>query len=307
MKPLLSIIVPVYNAEKYLKRCIDSILHQDYQNFELLLIDDGSTDSSLQICESYKIKDSRIVVFHKENGGQSSARNMALNMAKGDFITFVDSDDEITDNPYSINLEYLLSHPKIDVVQYPCYASYSSPKQYIRKPNEKIICQNTLMFEAWLQKKEIFSYMWNKIYRSHVFDGLRFKEGIYYEDRYLMCALLQRINGIYLSEQGLYLYYEHSEQTTQKEISLKVLQSLICADMNIVKTLTCLNILSDVKVRRYFDSYNHYKITKEKQWTLDKNIFSELLKYKPSVKEIITSSLKIRSKFKLFLCKIFFE
>lgn len=307
MKPLLSIIVPVYNAEKYLKRCIDSILHQDYQNFELLLIDDGSTDSSLQICESYRMEDSRIVVIHKENGGLSSARNSGLERVKGEFITFMDSDDEIADNPYSINLEYLLSHPEIDVVQYPCYASYSSPRQYIRKPNEKIIYQNTLMFEAWLQNKEICSYAWNKIYRSNIFADLRYREGIYYEDRYLMCALLQKINGIYLSEQGLYLYYEHSEQITQKPISLKVLESLICADMNIVKTLTSLNILSDVKVRRYFDSYNHYKIMKEKQWSLDKNIFSELLKYKPSVKEIITSSLKIRSKLKLFLCKIFFE
>lgn len=307
MKPLLSIIVPVYNAEKYLKRCIDSIFHQDYQNFELLLVDDGSTDSSLQICESYKMKDSRIVVLHKENGGQSSARNMALDIAKGDFITFVDSDDEITDNPYSMNLEYLLFHPEIDVVQYPCYASYSSQKQYMRKPNEKRICQKTLMFEAWLKKREIFSYMWNKIYRSHVFNELRFKEGIYYEDRFLMCALLQRINGIHLSEQGLYLYYEHSEQTTQKSISLKVLQSLICADMNIVKTLTNFDILSDVKVRRYFDSYNHYKIMKEKHWSLDKALFSDLLKYTPSVKDILISSLKIRSKLKLLLCKIFLQ
>ncbi len=94
---MISIIIPVYNAEKTLKECIDSILLQYYRNFELILVDDGSKDASSQLCDEYAGKDSRVIVLHKENGGVSSARNAGLNIAKGEWITFIDSDDYITD------------------------------------------------------------------------------------------------------------------------------------------------------------------------------------------------------------------
>lgn len=94
-KPCLSVIIPVYNTEKYLPRCVDSVLGQSFQDFELLLVDDGSTDGSGFICDAYSEKDSRVSVFHKENGGVSSARNVGLKEAKGDWISFVDSDDEL--------------------------------------------------------------------------------------------------------------------------------------------------------------------------------------------------------------------
>lgn len=94
--PLISIIVPVYNVDAYLKQCIDSILNQKYENFELLLVDDGSTDKSGDICDVYGKRDKRVRVFHKKNGGVSSARNVGLDNAKGDWIAFVDSDDIVT-------------------------------------------------------------------------------------------------------------------------------------------------------------------------------------------------------------------
>ena len=93
--PAVSIIVPVYNTERFLNRCIDSVLAQTYSDWELLLVDDGSTDSSGSICDEYATQDSRIRVFHKENGGVSSARNLGLDYARGEWITFVDSDDYI--------------------------------------------------------------------------------------------------------------------------------------------------------------------------------------------------------------------
>ena len=95
MEPTVSIIVPVYNAEKYLKRCVDSILSQDYRDFELLLMDDGSSDGSAEICDGYERADSRVHVVHKENTGVSDTRNQALDMARGTFIQFLDSDDWI--------------------------------------------------------------------------------------------------------------------------------------------------------------------------------------------------------------------
>ena len=98
--PKISVIVPVYNVEKYLRKCIESILNQTFREFELILVDDGSTDSSGKICDEYALKDSRIKVIHKENGGASSARNAGLDVAKGEYIGFVDSDDWIEMDMY---------------------------------------------------------------------------------------------------------------------------------------------------------------------------------------------------------------
>ena len=106
MNPSISIIVPVYNAERTLNRCVDSILSQTFQEWELLLIDDGSTDRSGELCDEYASKDQRIKVFHKKNGGVSSARNIGLNYAKGEWITFIDSDDEIPKNTFTGDCRY---------------------------------------------------------------------------------------------------------------------------------------------------------------------------------------------------------
>lgn len=114
-RPVISVIVPVYNVEKYLRQCIDSILKQSFQNFELLLIDDGSPDESGKICDEYAAKDGRVRVFHKENGGVSSARNVGLDNARGEWIAFVDSDDYVTQD-YLFDLYNSLKGNDIDLV-----------------------------------------------------------------------------------------------------------------------------------------------------------------------------------------------
>ena len=106
---MISVIVPIYNAEKYLRRCVDSVLAQTFTDYELLLINDGSQDSSGAICDGYVAKDSRVRVFHKENGGASSARNLGLENAKGEWITFVDSDDTLQQNALDLLYQSLTS------------------------------------------------------------------------------------------------------------------------------------------------------------------------------------------------------
>ena len=93
--PKISVILPVYNVEKYLRKCLDSVINQTYKNLEIILVNDGSTDNSGKICEEYALNDKRIKVIHKENGGISSARNAAIDIAKGQYITFIDSDDDV--------------------------------------------------------------------------------------------------------------------------------------------------------------------------------------------------------------------
>ena len=111
---MISVIVPVYNTEQYLPRCIESILSQSFTDFELLLIDDGSTDGSGKICDAYAEKDNRIRVFHKENGGVSSARNMGLDEAKGEWVYFVDSDDELLHDGLQVLFDN--TNKEVDVV-----------------------------------------------------------------------------------------------------------------------------------------------------------------------------------------------
>ena len=128
---MITIITPVYKAEKYLHRCVDSILAQSYTNFELLLIDDGSPDNSGAICDEYAVKDSRVRVFHKENGGVSSARNAGIDAAQGEFLTFVDSDDYLSPHTYQPLIGFLEAHEEVDFVEFPVQEHEGSGKQHL--------------------------------------------------------------------------------------------------------------------------------------------------------------------------------
>lgn len=163
--PRISVIVPVYNSESSLYRCVDSILSQNFKNFELLLIDDGSTDRSGEICDEYAKKDFRVKVFHKENGGVSSARNVGLDNAKGEWITFVDSDDYIYnvafDKVQSYTTDLLIFNYKIEsgnkLIDAPKIAQYD-----INQMLEKYLCF------------EIFRTPWAKFFRRDIIAELHF-------------------------------------------------------------------------------------------------------------------------------------
>lgn len=175
-KPKVSIIVPVYNIEKYLNRCIDSILSQTFTDFELLLVDDGSKDKSGDICEAYKTKDSRISVFHKFNGGVSSARNFGLDKALGDWVTFVDADDELQSS-YLSNLLSLVDNDTSMVVA-----------NYIVNENDNIVSnqiefeEGTLTAEQYLVKffydDKVRNEVWSKLFNLHDIGTLRFNTTI---------------------------------------------------------------------------------------------------------------------------------
>lgn len=174
--PLISIIVPVYNTGKYLDRCIQSVLAQTYTNWELLLIDDGSTDSSGAICDKYAAEDNRIRVFHKENGGVSSARNLGLDNAKGDWITFIDADDSVKPEYLSNLLKH--THTGADLIfsyaefhySNGCVIAESYPEQIITKEN----------FHIALTKHDLCWHTspWSKLFKAKLCPKLRFTEGM---------------------------------------------------------------------------------------------------------------------------------
>ena len=163
---MLTIIVPIYNTENYLSECIDSILNQSYKDIELILINDGSTDNSSSICDEYSSKDKRIKVIHIENRGVSYARNIGLSIAKGEYITFVDSDDFVSNDIYLENIKILEQNLSIDLIQIPINDEKITPCTISTQKD---------LFDAWIFfNKKITNYFCDKIFRRKYFEELRF-------------------------------------------------------------------------------------------------------------------------------------
>lgn len=204
--PLVSIIVPVYNAEKYLNRCIDSILSQTMTDFELLLIDDGSKDNSGRICDEYAAKDVRVRAFHKPNGGVSSARNLGLDNAKGKWITFVDADDRCSCN----YLEHLLSKVDDDtdlIISYAVICDSTGEKAEVY-PEYKV---NATNFERLFVDSDMHWHTspWAKLYRASIIyeNSLRFNEMMHIgEDADFLFSFMLITDKIYVSSDTDYYY-----------------------------------------------------------------------------------------------------
>lgn len=206
---MISIIIPVYNVNKYLVKCIESILAQSFQKFEIILIDDGSTDGSAEICDAYAAKYNNIKVIHKENGGVSSARNMGLDICEGKFITFIDSDDWIHID-YLQTLRNLILDNSADIAI--C--------EYLRVDNENIVDEEISPNFETLTKIDSFNKIYTekyinmivvhgKLYRKNIFDNLRFPVGKIHEDEYMIHKILFKAEKIIYTDSKL-LYYRHT-------------------------------------------------------------------------------------------------
>lgn len=203
---LLTIIVPVYKVKDYLRKCVDSILAQTYKNFELILIDDGSPDECGVICDSYKNKDERVKVIHKTNGGLSSARNAGLEIANGDYIGFVDSDDWIEPNMYSEMIQYLEQNNCTMVECAINLANDTTIKMIQTKDNEIISGREAL--KRHLDEFNHYSIprpaVWSKLYKKDFWKTNRFPEGKIHEDYLLTCMALYESNKFGIINKGLY-------------------------------------------------------------------------------------------------------
>lgn len=231
--PQITIIVPVYNVEKYIEKCIDSILAQSFVNFELILIDDGSTDSSNKICDEYLKKDSRVIVVHKENGGLSSARNVGLAMAKGEYIAFVDSDDYIEKDMYKILIENI-EKTNSDISICSIYLQYDN-KTIIQGKSDnslEILTREQALFETCIGKK-FKEFAVNKLYKRELFKTIRFPEGRIFEDAYVFYKLVDKSNRISLINTPLYYYLQREDSISKGEFKEKKLD-LIDANKEIL-------------------------------------------------------------------------
>ena len=206
----ISVIVPVYNMEKYLERCVDSILSQTYINLEVILVDDGSSDSSGAICDNYAVRDSRIKVVHKANGGLSSARNAGLDIATGDYIGFVDSDDFVSSQMYQLLAERLdNSDCEIANVMYIRVDDNgnTTPSKVPHNTDKEIPAQQFIK-ELMLHTGDVS--VWSKLFQKKIFDNLRFPEGKLNEDLIFMLDVLGRVKKIAFVAYVGYFYFIRS-------------------------------------------------------------------------------------------------
>lgn len=206
---LITVIIPVYNVEEYLSRCVNSVINQSYKKLEIILVDDGSDDSSLSICKAFSMKDNRIQVYHTKNLGLSHARNVGLNHANGEYVVFVDSDDYVNKNMIGTMLD---KADNADLVI--C--------NYEKVPNDStkklIQDEKCLKDEKWNAKQFWYHYYddlrvfccvaWNKLYKRELFVGVRYPLNKIHEDEYIINSVISRCTTIKVITDSLYYYVQ---------------------------------------------------------------------------------------------------
>lgn len=209
MKPIISVIVPVYNVKKYLNRCLESIGGQEYGNLDILIVDDGSTDGSGGICDEFAKNDKRVRVSHKKNGGLSDARNFGMKKAKGEIIAFVDSDDCI-DRHFIDKMYGVMEYKKADIVI--CGYNDDAPKSAKVSGKEATI-------KLLTQSENIDIVAWNKLYKKNLFldNDIRFPIGKIHEDTLTTYKVLSKADTVVYLAESLYEYTERENSITSVE------------------------------------------------------------------------------------------
>ena len=222
MAPEVSVIVPVYNTEKYLRKCLDSILGQSYQNLEIILVDDGSTDKSGDIIDEYQKKDGRVVTIHKKNGGQSSARNLGIKNASGEFIGFVDSDDEV-----DVDFVKELLFDKTEAIlkmsnMLRCDSKIQKSNTIYSNKDRSFNSSRENILKALIEDGKLYPVV-NKLFSSEIikFKELRFNEGLNFAED--LDFVLRYLSGeekrIIFTKKPLYVYNFKTESSTMKKVS----------------------------------------------------------------------------------------
>ena len=204
---MISIIIPIYNGEKYIRRCIQSIISQSYQNLEIIIVDDGSEDNTSKIVKSLSLKHNNIKYYYKKNSGVSSARNYGLTKANGEFVTFVDCDDKIEHTLYEKVIDIFKKY-KTDIVAF----NYN----IINKDGSKLLGINKEPSKSFqysiLQNDEIMGFVFNKVYKKYVIDEIKFDENIkIYEDLLYNVKVSLNANTYYYIDEPLYNYYQNED------------------------------------------------------------------------------------------------
>lgn len=242
----ISVIVPVYNAELYLNQCVQSIVDQSYQKLEIILVDDGSSDNSGFLCDTWAKRDSRITVIHKKNGGSAQARNVGLEYASGQYIGFVDSDDYLHPDMYQ-TLLYSLNHTHSDIAEcgYHMVSTDRSPVRnaVIEKP---VILKTEAAMKAHIEDKICRQLVWNKLYEKKVIGQTRFIEGKFIDDEFFTYRVIGNAAQVAVLRGQLYYYRQQQNSAMHQSYSLKRLDALDAKLMRANYIKVCFPSLSSI-------------------------------------------------------------
>ncbi|WP_117168561.1 glycosyltransferase [Paraliobacillus sediminis] len=230
MEQKISVIVPIYRVEKFLSKCIESIINQTYFNLEIILVDDGSPDRCFEICEKYASMDNRIVVIRKENGGLSDARNAGLKAASGNYISFIDSDDYIYETFYECLLNLIIKNDA-DIAQ--CgYQIVEEDQEFTPIRNEKAI-EDIVVLDKLDILHNLYNInygdtvvVWNKLFKSNLFNNLFFPKGKVHEDELTTYQILYRANKVAITSKKMYFYLQRSDSIMGQGFTIKSLDKL---------------------------------------------------------------------------------
>lgn len=287
-EPLITVIVPVYNVEKYINRCIESIINQTYKNLEILFVDDGTPDNSAKICQDYADKDSRITVLHKKNGGLSDARNFALDVMKGEFVTFIDSDDYVSIY-YIENLYNSLSKDNADMS-----ISWFENVFEDNLPNtldgsntlenyellSSVECLNKMLYQDFVEITAT-----GKLYKKELFNDLRYPYGKLYEDIPVTPVTVKRSRKIAVIRNSDYFYFQRRDGIQNMKFNTSKMNAI--ENMNFLKSFIEENLPNNYNAFkcRYFSTVSNilFQINDKEHEKEKKFLWNELKKNRKDV------------------------
>lgn len=293
MNDLVSVVVPIYNVEQYLERCIDSVLRQTYSNLEIILVDDGSLDNSGSICDKYALEDKRIVVLHKVNGGLSDARNAGLQIIKGKYVFFVDSDDWIHADAIRILCEkMILCDSDIVIGDFMQSMDYTNSfNMEFREENVKAYELTTMQaLEEMLKQEKFTCSVCGRLFKAELFENVEFPVGKLYEDQGTTYKLFLKANKICFVDLPLYVYFVRNGSIQNSDFKVENMDELEFALMQKASIdevypelqgatagrliSTCFHIMFGIKdleqYENFYDETKGYVIKYRKQAICDK-------------------------------------
>ena len=228
MKNKVSVIVPIYNVEQYLIHCVQTILQQSYENLEIILVDDGSPDNCGKICDEFAVQDCRVKVIHKQNGGLSDARNAGIDIATGDYITFIDSDDYVMSDMIEF-LMNIIAKENTDIAQCAyirCRSDSINNVQQDPSQSNKYTVYSESKMSAYLKDKTIITATWGKIYKKSLFNKIRFPVGRLHEDVFTTYKLIHEAGSVAVTDYVGYVYRINENSIITSKFSPKRLDSV---------------------------------------------------------------------------------
>ena len=281
---LLSIIIPVYNVQKYLERCINSVIHADRNNVEIIIVDDGSTDNSSAICDKYSNLYENVIVVHQKNGGLSSARNTGIEYSSGEFIAFLDSDD-MYDKDFVNDIINIIRNHYPDMISFRCCYE-KQEDEYKLDGNKSITIYNRIDYLKRIIQNKVGNQICFRVFKRKLFEELKFPLGCHYEDIRIFWEIVANTVKIVDIDYTYYVYNLTNENSITKDASVKSMNDMkVSVDIMIDGIMNVLQISGELnnellKIVKYaklnFYVYIVYKLKNNKD--ADK-LKSELIKY----------------------------